>query len=291
MEALVGEAVDDALAAGELEAVRSFALPLQSRGLALLLGLPLEEAERWIGWGVHVYHDGEDEAAMVAKAREVDTYFAETFAASTDADATDFFSHLNHIDFEGRPLTHDEKQGFAHMAFAGGRDTVISTVSGILGHLSEHPEALDFLRGDPARIVTATEEYVRWVSPLTAIARLCPAAAELPGGLGVEVPAGGRVGLCWPSANRDAAMFEAADEVVLDRTPNPHVGFGFGVHNCLGQHQARLIIRSLLAALAEKVERIERISAEPRLETESSFVRQVGWESLHVRWVRRPADG
>jgi len=72
---------------------------------------------------------------------------------------------------------------------------------------------------------------------------------------------------------------------VLDRAPNPHVGFGFGAHNCLGQHQARLILRTLLATLARKVDRLTLIASQPRLETESSFERQVGWERLELRWA------
>jgi len=287
METLVERAVDAALAQGEGDAVRGFALPLQSRALALLLHLPLEEAERWIGWGVHVYHDSEDGEAARAQARQVDDYFTEAFAAATDPDATDFFNELDRAQLDGRPLTAQEKRGFAHMTFAGGRDTVISTVSSILAHLAQHPEVLAFLREDPARVVPAAEEYVRWVSPLTAIARRCPAGADLPGDLDVTVPPGGRVGLCWPSANRDGDVFDRADEVVPDRAPNPHVGFGFGAHNCLGQHQARLILRTLLATLARRVGRLTLLSSQPRLETESSFERQVGWEHLELRWTGR----
>jgi cytochrome P450 len=99
-----------------------------------------------------------------------------------------------------------------------------------------------------------------------------------------EIPAGTRVGLCWPSANRDESVFEKADEVVLDRLPNPHIGFGFGIHNCLGAPQARLIIRSLLRALSVKVISIELISSVPRIEKEESYTRQVGYDQALVRF-------
>ena len=99
-----------------------------------------------------------------------------------------------------------------------------------------------------------------------------------------NIPAGNRVGLCWPSANRDETVFEKADEVVLDRAPNPHIGFGFGIHNCLGAPQARLIIRSLLKSLSEQVKSIELISAVPRMEKEESYTRQVGYDQALVKF-------
>jgi len=70
---------------------------------------------------------------------------------------------------------------------------------------------------------------------------------------------------------------------VLDRVPNPHIGFGYGIHNCLGAPQARLIILSLLKALTEQVKQIELISSEPRIEREESYTRQVGYDRVVVK--------
>jgi cytochrome P450 len=89
--------------------------------------------------------------------------------------------------------------------------------------------------------------------------------------------------LCWPSANRDGSVFKNPNEVVLDRVPNPHIGFGYGIHNCLGAPQARLIIRSLLKALRDQVKRIEMVSFEPRVEKEESYTRQVGYDRVLVK--------
>ncbi len=280
LRAMVRDKVRDALAADEIEAVRGLALPLQSHGLTRLLGVPDAEAATWIGWGTHVYRDGDDPAA---KGSVIDTYFHQAFARATDPEANDFFSFLNHVEFEGRRLTEEEKHGFAHMTFAGGRDTVINTLSSIVAYVAEHPDALAFLRADEERITTAAEEFVRFVSPVTAIARRCPHGGDLPG-TQTPIPAGGRVALCWPSANRDTAVFKDADQVVLDRAPNPHVGFGFGAHNCLGQHQARALIRSLLHELCDQVSRIELVEAVPEIEEESSYRRQSGYAKLRVRF-------
>jgi len=274
---LVASMINGAVGSIEVEIVREFALPLQSRALARLLGLPDSEAETWINWGIHIFRDAE----LGPKGSEVDEYILAKFEETKDSEADDFFSVLNRIDFRGRKLTLEEKHGFANMAFAGGRDTIIHTVSSVIVYLAEHAEALDFLREDEKRIRTATEEFVRYISPLTVISRTCPHATEI---LGHHVEAGDRIGLCWPSANRDESVFQKPDEAILDRAPNPHVGFGFGPHNCLGQHQARLIIRSLLQEICGQVDSIEVVKAIPEVEHESSYSRQVGYKSVLARF-------
>lgn len=281
MREMISTMVREAIGCEKLEAVREFAVPLQSRSLARLLGLPDSEADIWIDWGVHIFRDSE----LGSQGNTVDRYILAKFEEMSDSQADDFFSLLNRIDFRGRKLTLEEKHGFANMAFAGGRDTVIHTISSIIVYLAEHAEALTFLSQDDKRLKTATEEFVRFVSPVTVIARTCPHATSV---LDQPVSAGERVGLCWPSANRDESVFDSPDQVVLDRAPNPHVGFGFGPHNCLGQHQTRVIVRSLLETLCEQVESIELHEAVPELEQESSYTRQVGYKSATVRFVGKP---
>lgn len=280
MRAMIASMVHDSIGKGEIEVVSEFATPLQSKGLAQLLGLPESEAQIFISWGVHVFHDSQ----LGSQGSNVDKYVAAKFAEMEGSDGDDFFSVLNRIEFRGRKLSQEEKYGFANLAFAGGRDTIINTVTSIIVYLAENPEAIEFLREDRSRIMTASEEFVRYVSPLTMISRTCPHATDV---LGHEVKAGERIGLCWPSANRDESVFENPDEVVLDRKPNPHVGFGFGPHNCLGQHQARLIIRSLLEEICDQVDRIELVDAVPEIETESSYSRKVGYKSANVTLIPR----
>ncbi|QBG47173.1 cytochrome P450 [Verrucomicrobia bacterium S94] len=281
MKALVSGMVTDAVQQKEIEAVRGFALPLQCRALTRLLNVPESEADEWISWGVHVFHDRDD---GVDSGPVLENYTGKQFKKVEENPGNDFFSILNQAEFRGRKLTFEEKQGFANVAFAGGRDTVINMVSSILAYFGDHPEGIDFLREDETRIPKAVEEFVRYVSPLTAITRVCPRAKEV---LGHTVPAGGRVGLCWPSANRDASVFENPDEIILDRHPNRHVGFGHATHRCMGAPHARLIMRSLLEALCEQVERIELIEAVPKYDEETSFKRMTGYESVNIRFIKR----
>ncbi len=121
--------------------------------------------------------------------------------------------------------------------------------------------------------------------PLTHIGRVCPAGADAEG---VSVPPGGRVSLCWASANLDETAFEAAREVRLDRRPNPHVSFGFGPHLCLGAAHSRVVLRILLETLCSRVDGIELLAAVPRVERTAAFERPLGYESLRVRFVPAP---
>lgn len=274
VEALIGGFLDDALQRGRIEVVNDFALPVQSRALTYLLNTAEAEAETWIGWGIHVFKvtGGEFKKGTV-----LDAYLERKFDEAAAEPGDDFFSALVQAEFRGRRLTRAECLGFANLAFAGGRDTIIHSIACALGHLAEHPEALEFLRADPKRITLASEEFFRVFMPLTHIGRVCPAGAELHG---VEVPPGQRISLCWSSANFDAAAFPAPEEVRLDRKPNPHLSFGFGNHLCLGAPHARLILRTLLRLCCEKVARLSVVEAVERVEHEAAFDRTLGYERL-----------
>lgn len=277
IEELVDGMLADALGRDSVEIVNEFALPLQSRALTHLLHVPESEAETWIGWGIHVFKVTGGE---FKKGNVLEDYLRAQFDRAEAAPGEDFFSTLTQATFRGRPLTREEMMGFANLAFAGGRDTIIHTISCALGYLAEHPEALEFLREAPKRITHASEEFFRVFMPLTHIGRVCPEETEVKG---VTVRAGERVSLCWASANMDERAFDAPDEVRLDRKPNPHLAFGFGTHLCMGAPHARLILRTLLQKCTERIARITVLESKERVESEASYTRTLGYESLTVR--------
>jgi len=278
VESLVDALLDEALRLDSIEIVREFALPLQSRALTLLLNMPLSEAEIWIGWGIHVFRDGGDGRKKGAALEE---YLHAQFDRAAANPGDDFFSALTQATFQDRRLTRDELMGYANLTFAGGRDTVIQTVSSVIAYLARRPEALPFLREDSRRIVNAGEEFFRVISPLTHIGRVCPVDTNVHG---VHVPANGRASLCWASANLDEKAFEAPREVRLDRKPNPHLAFGSGVHLCMGAAHARLIVRTLLQKLVDRVASIAILEARDHVESETGYQRAVGFDLLRVRF-------
>jgi cytochrome P450 len=276
VEAITERLIAEALARDSIEAVGEFALPLQSRALTVLLDVDEAEAERFIGWGVHVFH-GEH---GVRQAAELERYLGEQFDGAAAEPGDDFYGLLTKATFHGRPLTRAEQLGFANLMFAGGRDTVIHSVACVVGYLAEHPAAFAALRADPGRIVLASEEFFRVFMPLTHIGRVCPVDTDVHG---MTVKAGERASLCWASANLDETAFDAADEIRLDRRPNPHVSFGFGAHLCLGAAHARTVMRTLLELLCKRVELIELVSKVDRVEHTAAYDRPLGYESLVVR--------
>ncbi|MFK7851778.1 MAG: cytochrome P450 [Akkermansiaceae bacterium] len=281
IHSLIGSLLDGLISAGTVEVVGRFAVPLQSRALAHLLGLPQTEAEEWIGWGTHVFRDvleGNSDGTAV------DAYIARQLDKEKETSGDDFFSALKSATFRGRNLTREEMAGFANLTFAGGRDTVIHSVSSVIAYFAENPDALDFIRADPKRAVLATEEFFRVVSPLTHIGRVCPEETDVHG---AQVPADGRVALCWASANRDPEVFDSPDEVRLDRKPNPHIAFGAGAHFCLGAAHARLIIRELLKHLAASVGEIQIVGSIPNIDEAEIYRRQIGYEQLEVKLLPR----
>jgi cytochrome P450 len=271
-----------ALDAGPVEVVQGISLPIQSLALAALFGLPAEEGEVWTGWGLHAFKskgkNDPDKAAMLM--RRIESYVD----ASRDGRGQTFFDHLASVRLDGRPLTRDEKLGFSHVAFAGGRDTLIHTMSGAMWHLATHPADLDRLRAAPELLPKATEEFVRYFSPLTHIGRICTREDEV---AGVQRQPGERIALCWAAANFDDAAFVDPMTVRIDRAQNPHVGFGAGDHACLGAAHARAVIRSLLSALTDRVARINLHEAIPGSRDIGGITRSQGFTRLSLTFHSR----
>ena len=279
VEALVAAMLDEVVDGEPVEIVEDFALPLQSRALTLLLGMPMEAADEWISWGQHVFHDAEGHSAE--KGTVLDQYLHDQFDRAQNKPGTDFFSALVHAEYRGRRLTRDEMMGFANLAFAGGRDTVIATVSLALAHLASSSDDVARLRENPMLIRSAAEEVVRVASPLTMIGRTCPHATDVNG---VIVEAGDRVAICWASANRDETIFENPTELRIDRKRNPHVAFGAGTHTCLGASHARLILRTLIGQVCEKASGLELVDSKAKYEEWPAYCRQTGFDELRIRF-------
>lgn len=279
IEKLVAQSISDAGSRSEVEVVQELALPLQSRALAVLLNMPADDAERWIGWGTHVFRA--ERGLSETKGSRLDRYVNEQLDRAEEQPGNDFFSALVKARFRGRPLTREEMSGFAVLTFAGGRDTVINMLSFTLAYLAEHPDECARMRGDAMRVRRAVEEFVRFVSPLTHIGRVCPHATEV---FGTKVLANERVSLCWASANRDDAVFESPNEVDIDRARNPHLGFGAGPHLCLGVWHARLLLRTVIAYVCDKNLSLEIVDGQPLYEQWPGYRRQTGFHSLTLRF-------
>jgi cytochrome P450 family 142 subfamily A polypeptide 1 len=133
----------------------------------------------------------------------------------------------------------------------GGDETTRHVISGGLEELLAHPDQLARLAADPEGLMPgAVEEMLRWVSPIKNMARTATRAVEL---CDVTIEEGQELLLLYPSANRDETVFDDAETFDIDRSPNPHVAFGFGAHFCLGNQLARLELKVMFERLLARM--------------------------------------
>ncbi|WP_010177735.1 cytochrome P450 [Aquimarina agarilytica] len=280
LTAQINEIIDEVLTKDSVEVVTDFSLKLQSRALTLLLNIPYEEAETWIGWGTHVFRS-EGEALDGDKANILYDYIDAQIEKAIAHPGADLYSKLIASEVNGKKLTKEEIKGVMILTFAGGRDTVINAVTNSIAYFAEHPESLQRIKNEPEITGKAVEELIRYFAPLTHMGRVATKDTQV---CEHAVKADSRISLCWASANRDASVFENPNEIVLDRKLNPHVSFGFGTHNCLGATHARQIMKILVETLAQKVASIDIIDFKENIEDLDQFKRKVGYDSMQVKF-------
>ena len=222
-------------------------------------GFPLADAARFDQWVDDiVFARTDDERVARAAADEVYEYFCRLIAARRAEPGDDVISQLLAADARGRALDDDEMLDICYLLFVAGLETTAGTIRAAIWYLAQHPDELARLADDPSRIPRATEEFLRALSPVQAMARTLKQDLTIDG---VTMCAGERVVVAFGAANRDPAVFEDPDEVRLDRESNPHMAFGVGLHRCLGSNLAR---REVNVAIEEFVARYPRFElAEP----------------------------
>lgn len=182
----------------------------------------------------------------------------------------------------GEPLPERDTLMYLLIIAVAGHDTTRSAISGGLLALIRHPEQLDLLRERPELCGAAADEIVRWTSPVVHFVRRATEDCEVGGR---PVRAGDRLALFYPSANRDEEVFGDPFAFRVDRDPNPHLGWGFGEHYCLGANLARMEIRVLLEELVPRLERVELAGAPEWMASRLIC----GPKHLPIRWRLRAA--
>lgn len=234
-------------------------LPMQM--ICILLGVP-ESERHWLFEAIEPQFDfGGARAASLSQlsveeaGSRMYAYGQELIASKRATPTDDMLSVVANAkpdDFEGEaaPAMSDlELYLFFSLLFSAGAETTRNAVAGGLLALADHPEQLRSLRSDLELLPTAVEEMVRWTSPSPSKRRTATRPVTL-GGASIE--AGQKVQIWEGSANRDASVFDEADEFDITRKPNPHLGFGQGVHYCLGANLARLELRVLFEELLSR---------------------------------------
>jgi cytochrome P450 len=169
--------------------------------------------------------------------------------------------------------------GFCVALAVAGHYTTSSTTAGGMQALIDFSDQFALLKQAPARIAGFVDEAIRWTSPVKHFMRNTMADTVI---RGRAIRANDRIFLVYPSANRDDDVFEQPDRLDITRISNRHLAFGFGPHICLGQHLAKLEMRTLFEELLPNVWSVE-MAGDPRI-VETNFVG--GLKSLPVRFQK-----
>lgn len=279
---IVDGLLDEAAAHGEMDVVGALAEPLPVAVIAELLGVPQEDRHLLRPWSnaiVALYEPESGAAAAdaaITAAREFTDYLRALVARRRAEPGDDLLSGMVAASEDGERLDEDEVVVTAILLLNAGHEASVNVAANGVVALLEHPEQLDRLRRDPALVDSAVEELIRFDAPLSLFDRVAFEPLDI-GGQAIEP--GERVGLLLGAANRDPAAFGEPDALDVGRAPNPHVGFGGGIHFCLGAPLARLELRIAFARLIARFPDLA-LAATPRRRPTFQFR---GWEAVHVR--------
>ena len=195
--------------------------------------------------------DGEEQMSALLEMFE---YFTALTASRRENPTEDLASAIANAKVDGEPLSDIDTISYYAIIAAAGHDTTSATISGGLLALIENPDQRRTLTSDPGLMPLATEEMIRWVTPVKAFMRT---AAEDATVRGVRIAAGESVLLSYVSGNRDEDVFDDPFRFDVARDPNKHVAFGYGVHFCLGAALARMEVNSFFTELMPRLQSVE----------------------------------
>jgi cytochrome P450 len=262
-ERVAGELLDAMAAAGPpADLVRDFGLPLPVAVICDLLGVPYQDRERFQLWSRALLTlSGMDPEESRAHVASLGAYMTELLDRRRGDPADDLLSALVLAHDEGDRLTGEELVALSIGLLAAGYETTANQIPDSVVVLLADPDQLALLRDRPDLLPTAVEELLRFVplAPGAAVPRYATEDVELSGG---TVRAGDPVVVARTAANRDPRVFAEPDRLDLTRDPNPHLGFGHGVHHCLGAQLARMELQVALGALLARFPGLRLAEAE-----------------------------
>jgi len=260
VEDIVRELFDGFRQHDRVEFFSAFARPLPVYVMLEFLGLPRADGAMIDALVVEL-HTEVATGKITGGAQRLTDYagsVVERREQASGAPDDDFVATVLKGEVEGRPLTRDEKVNMIRQVLIGAFDTTSLTIASGVWWLAHHPEDAQRLRETPALMNFATEEIVRFASASTYLRRTVTQPASLGG---TPLAPGDKVLLCFGAANRDPAVFSEPDRLILDRSPINHLGFGLGLHRCVGSHLAKL---QLQAALSELLRRYRDFRLDPQ---------------------------
>jgi cytochrome P450 len=272
---LCRELLDETAGQTEFDAAVAYAQHIPVRVIVSMLGFPVEDADIFRKFIHQIIEDVDMPAAereALQEQNEIGEYLDARINEHLENPRDDLTTFLLEAEIDGQKLEPDHVAGTMLLLMIAGIDTTWSAIGAALWHLASHPEDRKRLVAEPELLPTAVEEFLRVYAPVT-MARMVSQDFEFEG---CPMHEGDWLLLPFPAANRDPAVFDRADEFVIDRVENRHAAFGLGIHRCLGSNLARM---ELTVAIDEFLQRYP--------DFELSDPDAVTWSAGQVRGPRR----
>jgi cytochrome P450 len=288
VDELARKYVDKMLTVGpECDFVQEVAVNYPLYVIMSLLGIPESDFSRMLKLTQELF--GSDDSEFKRGSSNEDQlpalldmfgYFNGVTASRREHPTEDLASAIANARIDGEPLSDIETVSYYLIVATAGHDTTSATISGGLQALAENPDQRHRLRDHPDLMPLATEEMIRWTTPVKEFMRTAAEDTEV---RGVPIAAGESLLLSYVSGNRDEEVFADPFRFDVGRDPNKHLAFGYGVHFCLGAALARMEVSSFFSELMPRLESIE-LTGDPE-HVATTFVG--GLKHLPVRYSLR----
>ena len=261
--------------------VSEFTVPLPVRTIATLLGIPAEDYRKFKFWTDSLMQADGDQSQddRMGAGMAMAGYLNETIQARKAEPLDDLITLVTTGEADGDKLTDGEALGYAILLLVAGNETTTNLLGNMMNLLANNPDLWARLKADPELVDQFVEETVRFESPVQLLMRTTTEEVEING---KTIPKGATIQVHYGAANRDPEAFESPDEFRLDRDLRSHVGFGAGVHYCLGSPLARAEARLTVKAMIERYATIEPAGEAVR---QNSTPIIFGFRSLPLRLV------
>lgn len=252
---------------GRMDIVADLAYPLPVTVIAEVLGVPAADQAQFKHWSDVIISESREKGAQAGK--EMGQYFKRMIHLRRTDPREDLISELIAAQVDGQHLTESELISFYILLLIAGHETTTALLGNAFCCFDEQPEVMEELRANPDLIASAIEEVSRYRSPLQRLIRITTVDTMVGGH---TIKAGQLISVWLGSANRDPEQFPHPETFNIHRSPNRHVGFGQGIHFCIGAPLARLEARIALSMLLERFRNIKRDREVPlkRIPGESS---------------------
>ncbi|MHB8329825.1 MAG: cytochrome P450 [Acidimicrobiales bacterium] len=259
---ICGQLLDAAFERGEADLVADYAYPLPVQIIVEMLGVPAEDHETFREWSDALARGLDPDFLLPAEAVQQRLtgilsfvqYFATLIEERRAHPGDDLLTRLIQAEEQGDVLSQGELLSTCILLLVAGHETTVNLISGGALALMDHPDQLARFRDDPTLWRSGIEEMMRYVSPVQLTGRITLQEMEVGG---VQLSPGDFSMLLVGSANRDPAAFDAPDVFDVGRHDNNHLGFGFGLHHCLGAPLARIEAQVALGALVSRAKVLE----------------------------------